>query len=160
MTIDQLQFRHVMGNFATGVTIVTAAHEGSFAGFTANAFTSVSLDPPLVLVCLGVKNASRKIIETSKAFCVNFLAADQEDLARTFATNGPAKYQHLAEVKHHSATTGSPIIAGSLAWIDCRLTEVYPGGDHLILLGEVVALEAAPGDPLLYLRAQYHRLGE
>ncbi len=158
MTIDQLQFRHVMGNFATGVAIVTAAHEGSFAGFTANAFTSVSLEPPLVLVCLGVQNASRKIIEASRAFCVNILTVEQEDLARIFATNGPAKYDYLAKVTHHSALTGSPILDGSLAWIDCRLTDVYPGGDHLILLGEVVALEAAQGDPLLYLRAKYHRL--
>ncbi len=160
MTIDQLEFRQVMGNFATGVTIVTAAHAGKYAGFTANAFTSVSLDPPLVLVCIGNQNASLTVIETSQAFCVNILAADQEDLARIFAKNGPAKYEHLAQVQHHAASTGAPILAGTLAWLDCRLTQAYAGGDHLILMGEVVALGAAPGDPLLYLRAKYTRLGQ
>jgi flavin reductase (DIM6/NTAB) family NADH-FMN oxidoreductase RutF len=160
MTIDQLEFRHVMGNFATGVTIVTAAHKGKYAGFTANAFTSVSLEPPLVLVCIGIQNASLTVIETSKAFCVNILAQDQESLARTFAQNGPAKYEHLAQVRHFSASTGAPILADTLAWLDCRLTQAYPGGDHLILLGEVVALGAAPGEPLLYLRSHYTRLGK
>jgi flavin reductase (DIM6/NTAB) family NADH-FMN oxidoreductase RutF len=158
MTFDQLQFRHVMGHFATGVTIVTAAHQDAYAGFTANAFTSVSLDPPLVLVCIGTQNASRAIIEASQAFCVNILSDQQEELARIFATNGPAKYTHLAQVQVHSAVTGAPILADTLAWLDCRLTATYPGGDHIILLGEVLALDAAPGEPLLYLRAKYRRL--
>jgi flavin reductase (DIM6/NTAB) family NADH-FMN oxidoreductase RutF len=158
--VDAAQFRQVMGKFATGVTIVTAAHGGAYAGFTANAFASVSLEPPLVMVCIGTHNATLEPIQASGAFCVNILSAAQEPLARAFATNGPAKYGYFTNTPIHLAGTGAPIFDEALAWIDCRLVEAHPAGDHLILLGEVVGLSAQPGNPLLYLHSHYTRLPE
>jgi len=155
MSIDPLEFRRVLGYYATGVTIVTARQGETLAGFTANAFTSVSLDPPLVLVCIGLSNNTLDVIRSSGAFAINILTADQEELARCFAINGPEKYERFCSATHHREQTGSPILNGSLAWIDCRLFAIHPGGDHLILIGEVVALAAQPGTPLLFINGKY-----
>ena len=160
MTIDQREFRRVLGNFATGVTIITAAHEGTLTGFTANAIASISLDPPLVMVSIGRENATLGIINASQTFCINILRAEQEALARCFATNGPGKYEHFCDTPYHQAVTGAPVLNDALGWIDCRLYASYPAGDHLILLGEVVGLDAVPDNPLLFLRGQYTHLPE
>ncbi len=160
MTIDQQDFRRVLGHFATGVTIVTAEHGGALTGFTANAVASISLEPPLVMVSIGAHNATLEVIQASQAFCINIMRADQEDLARCFARNGPEKYQRFCDAPYHLGTTGAPVIDGTLGWIDCRLYATYSAGDHLILLGEVVALDATEGDPLLFWRGQYLRRGE
>jgi flavin reductase (DIM6/NTAB) family NADH-FMN oxidoreductase RutF len=159
MAVDSAQFRHVLGHFATGVTVVTAATEDELAGFTANAFSSVSLDPPLVLVCIGVNNVSLHAITASNAFCINILSDIQEDLARCFATTGPEKRERFCAAEHSPGVTGSPIITGALGWIDCRLYATYPAGDHLILVGEVQALAVGSGNPLLYYGSRYRVLG-
>ena len=160
MTIDQREFRRVLGNFATGVTIITAAHEGTLTGFTANAIASISLDPPLVMVSIGTQNATLGIINASQTFCINILHAEQEALARCFATNGPSKYEHFCDAPSHHEVTGAPVLDDALGWIDCRLYGSHPAGDHIILLGEVVGLGAVAGNPLLFLRGQYTHLPE
>ncbi len=158
MTIDPQEFRHVLRHFATGVTIVTSRLGEQLVGFTANAFCSVSLDPPLVLICVGNTSSSLSTIEQSKAFAINILADDQEQLARRFATNGPVKYNYFAKVPHHAMKTGAPIFDEALAWLDCRIFAIYPGGDHVIIVGEVLALGARAGEPLLFVDGSYTAL--
>ena len=155
MTIDAQEFRHVLGHFATGVTIITTQSEERPIGFTANAFTSVSLDPPLVLVCIGNTNSSLAAVLASGVFVVNVLAAEQEDLARVFAKNGPAKNAHFANIVYQRGSTGVPILADDLAWIECRIYATHPAGDHIIVIGEVVALGSRPGTPLVFADGHY-----
>lgn len=167
MPIDTTQFRHVLSNFATGVTVVgarftpvVASANGSkrktqLVGFTANAFCSVSLDPPLVLVCIGRQNMSHDTITQSGAFSVNMLDDAQEAVARGFAVSGPAKYEMFKRLGHHPGVTGSPILNDALGWLDCKLVAAYPGGDHDIIVGEVVALDDRPGTPLVYYQGKY-----
>lgn len=158
MAIESQEFRRVLGHFATGVTIVTTRYAGQWFGFTANAFASISLNPPLVMISVGLSNTSFAAIEGSGIFGVNILGTEQEDLARIFATNGPDKYERIATIAHHTAITGAPILDAALGWLDCRIVASYPGGDHQIFLGEVQALDARDGQPLLYYRGQYRRL--
>lgn len=158
MTIDSQEFRHVLGRFATGVTIITTHHNGKPLGFTANAFCSVSLDPPLVLVCIDNAASSLNAVKESGIFAVNILAEDQETIARWFAKSGPQKNEHFGEIAHHSGETGAPLFDGALAWVECRITATYPGGDHLIVVGEVVTLGARAGSPLLFANAHYATL--
>jgi flavin reductase (DIM6/NTAB) family NADH-FMN oxidoreductase RutF len=166
MAIDSKQFRTVMSNFATGVTVVAACYtpapskrnphpQPRPAGFTANAFASVSLDPPLILVCVGHKSTSLDTIKASKAFSVNILDASQLAIAQCFASNAPEKYTRFCDVPYHTAATGAPVFDDALGWLDCTLVAMYPGGDHEILLGEVQALDARPGTPLLYYQGRF-----
>jgi len=155
MSIDSLTFRRVLGQFATGVTVVTTEVEGKPIGFTANSFCSVSLDPPLILISIGTQNATYQAIKTSQKFAVNILAADQLAVARCFATNSPEKYEQFCSSAYHSEVTGSPVLDDALAWIDCRLFAEYPGGDHMLLLGEVQALGSRPGIPMVFANGKY-----
>ena len=140
MTIEKDFFRQVMGQFATGVTVVTTrSHEG-LAGLTVNSFTSVSLDPPLVLICVDLYSTALPFIRDSGTFAVNILTSEQEALSRCFATTSEERYEHFCHASYHSAATGSPILDQSLAFIDSRIVAEYPGGDHVIFLGQVVAM--------------------
>jgi flavin reductase (DIM6/NTAB) family NADH-FMN oxidoreductase RutF len=146
---DKAALRRALGAFATGVTIVTAADRasGEPVGFTANSFASVSLDPPILLVCLAHTAASYAMFRACKGFAVNVLAAEQEDIARTFATRGADKFGGVAWKPGES---GAPLIDGSLARFDCAMHERVTAGDHDILLGRVVGFERHEGRPLLY----------
>ena len=140
MTIEKDFFRQVMGQFATGVTVVTTrSHEG-LAGLTVNSFTSVSLDPPLVLICVDLYSTALPYIRASGTFAVNILTSEQETLSRCFATTSEERYEHFCYASYHIAATGSPILDGALAFIDSRIIAEYPGGDHVIFLGQVVAM--------------------
>lgn len=140
MTIEKDFFRQVMGQFATGVTVVTTrSHEG-LAGLTVNSFTSVSLDPPLVLICVDLYSTALPFIRDSGTFAVNILTSEQEALSRCFATTSEERYEHFCHASYHSAATGSPILDQALAFIDSRIVAEYPGGDHVIFLGQVVAM--------------------
>jgi flavin reductase (DIM6/NTAB) family NADH-FMN oxidoreductase RutF len=158
MPFDSIKFRRVLGQFATGVTIVTTQRDNRPTGFTANAFCSISLDPPLVLISVGNKNASSQAIKESGYFAINILTSKQQSLAQCFATNGPDKYERFCNVPYHTETTGAPIIDDVLAWVDCRLYAQYPGGDHTIFLGEVLALDSHPGEPLIFANGRYAEL--
>jgi len=140
MTIEIDIFRQVAGQFATGVTVVTTSSQGIRAGLTVNAFCSVSLDPPLVLVCVDLTSNTLPCIRESGVFAINILTSEQEYLSRCFATATTDRYEHFCYASFHTAATGSPIIDDTLAFLDARVVAEYPGGDHVIFLGEVVAM--------------------
>lgn len=151
MAFDPAEQRRIMGTFATGVTVVTTSGEPN-TGLTANSVTSLSLDPPLVLVAVDKKAGSHQAFQDSKCFAVNILTDKQHDISNRFATPGPKDFSDL-DIK--TAETGSPIIADSLGWVDCKLVEVLAGGDHDIFIGKIVAGELNGGDPLLYFAGKY-----
>jgi 3-hydroxy-9,10-secoandrosta-1,3,5(10)-triene-9,17-dione monooxygenase reductase component len=148
-------FRDVLGQFASGVTVVTTTSNGEPVGMTCQSFSSVSLDPPLVLFIPAKSSRSWPLIQRSGKFCVNFLAADQAELSNTMASRGADKF---GEVKWTpSAQTGSPILEGSLAHVDCTIQTVHEAGDHYVVIGRVVDLntDELDADPLLFFQGKY-----
>ncbi len=157
-------FREVMSRWATGVTVVGAGHDGRYVGLVASSFTSVSADPPTILICVDLRSRSLDAILSSEAFSVNVLRNDQQTAFRVFAGMEGSiedKFEASGEAVEPSAT-GSPLIKNSLAWLDCRLVAKHPGGTtHVILIGEVVKCgteQASPGNPLVYFSRATHRL--
>ena len=140
MMREQAFFRQVMGQFATGVTIVTTATTEGVFGLTVNAFTSVSLDPPLIAICVDLRSQTLSCLRASGSFAVNVLEASQEALSRCFATPSAERYESFCHVPYQVAVTGSPVLNGVLAFLDARVVAEYPGGDHVIILGQVEAL--------------------
>jgi 3-hydroxy-9,10-secoandrosta-1,3,5(10)-triene-9,17-dione monooxygenase reductase component len=149
---DPTTMRAVLGHFPSGVTIVTGAVDGVPAGFTCQSFSSLSLDPPLVLILPGRNSSSWPKIEATGRFCVNVLAHDQQDLSTTFARSGTDKF---AGVAWTPSALGSPILAGATAWIDCTLYDCHDGGDHIIVVGAVHDLAAEEAPPLVFHRGAY-----
>ncbi len=164
MTVDPFDFRKVVGHFATGVTVVTAAVDGGHHGMTASSFTSVSLDPVLVLVSIERVSRFHDFVLAAGGYAVNVLAADQEYVSRWFAARGadhdPLKAPDLP--CRVSPLTGAAVLEASIATIDCRTWAVYDGGDHSLFVGEVVGLDLhRPGAaPLLYFEGRYHTLAD
>lgn len=148
-------YRATLGHFCSGVTIVAANGDDGPAGFTCQSFSALSLDPPLVLVCAGKSSTSWPRIEATGAFCVNVLGEDQEELCRGFATRGADKFAGIGWTP--GPLTGSPVITGALAWIECRIQEIHDAGDHVIVVGRVLDLAAGDGRPLLFYRGGYGR---
>jgi len=140
MTIEKDFFRQVMGQFTTGVSVVTARSQDGLAGLTVNSFTSVSLEPPLVLICVDLYSTALPFIRASGSFAVNILTSEQENLSRCFATTSSERYEHFCHASFHVASTGSPILDGALAFIDSRIVAEYPVGDHVIFVGLVEAM--------------------
>ncbi len=155
--IDGARFRLAMGTYLTGVTVITARDDDP-VGLAANSFTSVSLDPPLVSFCPALSSSTWPRIERAGSFCVNVLADDQEEVSRIFATPGADRFS--AFDWSPAPVTGSPVIAGCSAWMDCTIDSVYPGGDHVIVVGRVVGLgvQEPPSGPLAYYRGGYRTL--
>jgi flavin reductase (DIM6/NTAB) family NADH-FMN oxidoreductase RutF len=150
---DAAQFKDAMSRFTTGITIVSGIDDGEPAGFTCQSFVSLSIDPPMVAVAPARTSTSWPRIARTGSFCVNVLSEDQEELCRGFAVSGGPKF---AGVDWHPApATGSPIIEGSLAWVDCRVELVHDAGDHELILGRVLDLGAAEGSPLLFFRSGF-----
>jgi flavin reductase (DIM6/NTAB) family NADH-FMN oxidoreductase RutF len=143
MAIEKGFFRHVMGHFATGVTVVTTRSQETLVGLTINAFCSVSLHPPLILICVDLTSATCPIIRDSGVFAVNMLTEQQEVLSRCFATPSAERYEGFCYARYRVAATGAPIIEDTLAFIDARVATEYPGGDHAIFLGQVLAMGVA-----------------
>jgi flavin reductase (DIM6/NTAB) family NADH-FMN oxidoreductase RutF len=157
MAFDPAKQRRIMGQFATGVTVVTTDGKAGAHGLTANAVSSLSLDPPLVLVAVDRKAHSLDFLKVNRCFAVNILRLEQEGISRRFATPGPKDFSDLAI---HKSVTGSPILGDCLAYLDCRVIDVLPGGDHEIFIGEIVAGEGHKGRPLLYHAGKYRSLAE
>lgn len=158
MSIDPREFRNTVGCFATGITVITTLDEdGKPVGFTANSFTSLSLDPPLVLFCLDRKVASFEAFAAERPFAVNILSAGQTDVSQRFATSGPEKWNGFA---FESWETGSPILPDCLANLECTIESIHDGGDHVIVIGRAVALRRAdsPAGALLYYKGDYAEL--
>lgn len=154
--VGQEKFRKIMGHFATGVTIVTArSPEGEPFGLTVNALTSVSLNPRLLLVCVHREASTHDPLLDSGHFAVNILRRGQEALAVRFAD---AEVQdRFRDLPARDGPSGSPIIHGTLGWLECQVTEVFSGGDHSIVLGEVLEGEARDGDPLIFFQGGFGR---
>ena len=156
MTIEKEFFRQVMGQFATGVTIVTTATGEGLSGLTVNSFTSVSLNPPLVLICIDLTSHTLPFLRASGYFAVNFLTNQQEALSRCFATTSEERYDRFCHAPYHVAATGSPILDGVLAFIDARIVAEYPGGDHAVFIGEVEAMGTEGKAQFLNAAAREH----
>jgi flavin reductase (DIM6/NTAB) family NADH-FMN oxidoreductase RutF len=154
-------FRATVGAFGTGVTVVTTRGNEHAYGMTANAFSSVSLDPPLILVCVMARSEGSSHIEQNRCFAVNILQAGQEPLSRYFASRDrPRGLDAFCEVPHRTAASGSPILDGAIGYLDCRLHAAHDAGDHQIFIGEVLELGFEPeGNPLLFHGGQYKLIG-
>jgi flavin reductase len=157
MAVESAEFRRILGHWTTGVAIVaTATTDGQPRGLTANAVASVSLEPPLVLVCVERGADTHDSIRAAGCFSVSVLPQTAERTARRFAgTEAEAKFDGVA---YRTEVTGAPILDEALAWVDCSLRSTHDGGDHSIFVGEVMAGDAAEGDPLVFYRGGYHRL--
>jgi flavin reductase (DIM6/NTAB) family NADH-FMN oxidoreductase RutF len=156
MVIGPGDFRHVLAHFASGVTVVTTTDgDQRPAGLTASAFTSVSLDPPLILVCVDHKSQTYPALLERGRFAVNILRADQSDVSRRFASTKLDKFEVLP---YRMSALGLPLLDGALAYLECSTANTHVEGDHTIFVGLVEHAEAADGEPLLYFRGKYDRL--
>jgi len=154
------ELRRVLGHFATGVTLLTCRDEGRARGMTANAFTSVSLEPPLVLVSVGKQATTCRQISASGAFAVNILSSEQEEIARRFAGRHREMVDPFWDLAYRPGQSGSPILADVVAWVDCSLYATYDGGDHTLFLGQVVEIGLDPTrGPILFYGGAFRQLG-
>lgn len=156
--IEESEFRRVMGHWLTGVAVVTTVRPGGQpCGLTVSAVSAVSLRPTLVLVCVDRASESHDCLAEAGVFAVNMLAEeDGEMIARRFGTRaGEAKFEVMG---WRAEVTGAPVMEGALAWMDCRVAEMLPGGDHTVFLGEVMAGDAREGTPLAYYRGGFASL--
>jgi flavin reductase (DIM6/NTAB) family NADH-FMN oxidoreductase RutF len=150
-------FRQAMRRVPTGVTVVTSLKEGEPRGITVNAFASVSLDPPSLLICINREARSYLFISSSRIFCVNVLAGGQRRLAEHFA--GKVRERQFADVGYSVDATGAPVLSGTLAHFDCELAHEYQFGSHSIMIGHVLSCSARPGSPLGYFNGGFHDFG-
>jgi flavin reductase (DIM6/NTAB) family NADH-FMN oxidoreductase RutF len=162
MGVTQAQFRKAMGSFATGVTVITVDCDGEVNGMTANAFTSVSLEPLLVLVCVDHRARTHTHLHARKRFGVNVLAENQQAVSEYYALPSPT--HHLAEeqagARFDRTQHGTPVLHGALAYLECRLHTAQDAGDHTIFIAEVEDVVVRAGNPLLYFRGEYRKIGE
>jgi 3-hydroxy-9,10-secoandrosta-1,3,5(10)-triene-9,17-dione monooxygenase reductase component len=154
--LDPERYRTVFGHFATGVAVVTCAGPGGSGGMTANAVCSVSLDPLLTLVCFEQSARTLPLVRDAGRFAVNVLTSGSEDVARAFASKMP-EGEKLRDVPHR-LEQGMPILDDALAWIVCDVRQLIPAGDHEIAIGEVLAMDIAGGEPLLWYQGAYRTL--
>lgn len=155
MAISDAAFKQAMSHFASGVTIVTTEHQGRPYGLTVASFASLSLDPPLVLVCIEKNVKSHHAIAAAKSFGVSILAESQADISGRFASKSDDKFSETAVRR---GSTGVPLIEGAICTIECRVKEQLPGGDHSIFVGEVVDAQTGEGKPLVYYRSGYRQI--
>jgi 3-hydroxy-9,10-secoandrosta-1,3,5(10)-triene-9,17-dione monooxygenase reductase component len=155
-TFDSAKYRQVLGHFPTGVTVITAMDEGAPVGLAVGSFSSVSLEPALVGFFATHTSSTWPRIQAAGSFCVNILSEDQEEVCRRFATSGGDKFAGLGWTP--SGHSGAPLLDGSLAWIDCDISEVVEAGDHVLVLGAVRDLGVRhEGGPLVFFRGGYGR---
>jgi flavin reductase (DIM6/NTAB) family NADH-FMN oxidoreductase RutF len=155
MAIDEAGFRKAMSFFPSGVTVVTTEFEGERAGMTVSAFSSLSLSPPLCLICIEKSTRMHELIPRAERFSVNVLAAGQEAISNQFASRVADRFDGVAL---RDGKLRLPLLEEALANIECRLHATLPGGDHTIFVGEVVAADLREGDALLYYRSAYRRI--
>ncbi|MHC6226188.1 flavin reductase family protein [Pseudomonas sp. X10] len=156
--IEPLSFREALGHYASGITVITSLIDGEPIGFTCQSFYSVSMSPPLVSFSVMANSASYPGIRQAGRFTVNILSGEQVGISNQFARKGTDKWHG---VEWQASPLGNPVIAGSLYWLDCEIHAEHAAGDHLIVIGEVKALnlqEAAATQPLLYFKGQYCNL--
>ena len=159
MPIDPQSFRDVLSRWASGITIITCAAEGRVHGMTASSFTSLSLDPPLVLVCVGKDKLTHALLETEGRFGIHILGPGFEEISDRCAGFRGEEAHWLDDLPTRREVTGAPILEGALAWVDCTLWKALDGGDHTIFIGDIQAGGCAEGAPLLWFQRGYHLLG-
>jgi flavin reductase len=161
MSTTQEEFRRAMGCFATGVTVITVDDYGKVEGMTANAFTSVSLDPILVLVCVSHKARTHAHIHARKRFGINVLSEHQRKISEHYALaeRDPALAEQEAGARFDRTKHGTPVLSGALAYLECRLQTTHEAGDHTIFIAEVEDVIVHEGRPLLYFQSAYHAMG-
>ena len=153
---DDKQFRNVLGHFATGVTIITAMDGEEPVGMAANSFTSLSLDPPLILFCVAHTSSTWPRIEAAGTFAVNILGEAHEDLSNLFAKKGADRF---SQTPWRIGVSGAPVLEEAIAYLDCQFESEYPGGDHKIIVGRVLDLDMREGArPLLFFKGGYERM--
>jgi flavin reductase (DIM6/NTAB) family NADH-FMN oxidoreductase RutF len=153
----KVDIRNVMRYFASAVTVATSALDtGELFGLTVTAFTSVSLDPPLVLICIRNESTATSLFKKSMKYCVNILAENQRQISEKFSLAGEAG--RFLDLDYYVGKGGSPIVRGCIGYIDCKIVQIIPGGDHTIFLGEAVDVYAEEKEPLLYLNRKYVKL--
>ncbi len=156
MPVDKAEFRRALGHFASAVTVVTAKlKSGHLAGVTVTAFSSLSLEPPRVLVCIDKRARIHDYLAADGYFAVNILAEDQETVSRHFASSEPDPFR---EIGYTEGASGAPLIHDAVAAIECKIVDLLPGGDHTIIVGEVEAAKIHEGKPLMYFRGGYASL--
>lgn len=156
MPLDTTAFRASLSRFASGVTVLTTrSADGRDLGMTATAFSSLSLDPPMVLVCIDRAASIAPALEGLTHFAVHVLGADQEAISRQFAVKEGDRFAGLAVTR---GAGDVPLLPGALVRLECRIAERHPGGDHVIVVAEVLAAEVGEGEPLLYFRGRYATL--
>lgn len=158
--VSTAEFRKALGAFATGVTVITVDQGGEVHGMTANAFSSVSLDPLLVLVCVDHRARTHAHLHEKKRFGINVLAENQRAISEYYARSTET-HQHAEEAGAHFDRTqhGTPVLHGALAYLECRLHSAQPAGDHTIFIGEVEDVVVREGEPLLFFRGGYRKIG-
>ena len=153
MSVTKDEFRAALGRFVSGVTVVaTLTSDNRPAGITVSAFSSLSLDPPLVLACIDRRASLHAHLTEGSYFSVNILAEDQQEISRLFASKDESRFK---VTRYRSGINGTPVLDGALASIECRVVHAYPGGDHTIIVGEVEATTLAEQKPLAYYRGGY-----
>jgi flavin reductase (DIM6/NTAB) family NADH-FMN oxidoreductase RutF len=156
MGVSKEEFRSALGRFASGVTVVTArGRDNELLGITVSAFSSVSLEPPLVLVCIDKRSSLHGHLTEGTSFVVNILGQDQEMMSRRFASKDENRFNGTA---YRDSADGVPILDGAIASLKCRVVDSYPGGDHTIIVGEVESTVITDGKPLAYFRGGYVQL--
>ena len=161
MPFDSALFRQVLGRFATGVTVITTCKDGETHGMTANAFSSVSLDPPLVLVSVDKRTDMHSYMMDGDCFCVNILPEHRREWSDWWAGKAPKDADQFADIPHSTKVTGSPVLDECLGYIDCKIWARYDGGDHTLVLGEVQEASVNPDPdvkPLLFFSSKYRQL--
>jgi flavin reductase len=162
MSLSPAEYRKAMGSFATGVTIITLDLEGEVHGMTANAFASVSLDPPLLLVCVDHTARTHAHMHAKKRFGINILAAHQREISEYYArpVHTHERAEQEAVARFDRTAQGTPILHGALAYLECRLQSAEEAGDHTIFIAEVEDVVVRQGEPLLFFRSKYRKVGE
>ncbi|HVO63445.1 MAG TPA: flavin reductase family protein [Terriglobales bacterium] len=160
-TLTQAEFRKALGCFATGVTVITVDQDGEVHGMTANAFTSVSLDPMLVLVCVDHRARTHAHLHAKKRFGINVLSENQRAISEYYA-RATETHQHAeqAGARFEHTRHGTPVLHGALAYLECRLQSAHDAGDHTIFIAEVEDATVRDGNPLLFFRGKYQGIGE
>ena len=155
MPVDPDLFRGTLSNWASGVTVVTSRRGEDVRGMTASAFCSVSLDPPLVLVCVDKSAIFHDFVAKSGTFAINMLGREQEEISRACASRKVEESRRLEGVPYHEEATGSPVLDHAIGYLDCKVENAYEGGDHTIFVGRSKPPGAREGEPLLYFRSAY-----
>lgn len=149
-------FKNALAGWASGVSVVTVNNGGLLYGLTVSSFSSLSLDPPLVLVCLNNSNRLPEMITEAGGFAVSILERGQEEASNYFASRGREPSEQFDDIEVEQTSTGMPVVKGAVSWVSCSLDQAIPKGDHTVFVGEVTEARANPaGDPLLYFRRAY-----